>query len=163
MVKAVCQSLQETEMEVGELEEQMRTNVIEKTENAQCQKFACTRDHAMAVCLSDVVDRSDFFNSEWEIVYASDPQVVDTVELMQTAPLEVMVCIDDELVLEKSAGPEMKGAVNKMLVQELKKNIRNLSLFTAEPLVSMLPYQTIQQFRRLIAEFKITLQHLETV
>jgi hypothetical protein len=143
------------------LEEKMRTIVIEKTEEAQCQKFARVHGHSVAAYSSAVVDCFDFLNSEWEISYSRSNSAKDSIEMFQTAPINANAFICEEQEFEVSKEFVVSETLRNELVDEAKRNIRILSLFTAEPLTSMLPYETIEHFRRLIAGFKLTLGYLE--
>ena len=150
-------------MEDSGLEEKMRTIVIEKAENTQCKKFACVRGHSVTSCSSAVVDRSDFLNSDWEIAYSRLNSVNASERMFQAESMDANAYICEEQEFKVSTDPEVSEVFSNALVEEAKRNIRILSLFTAEPLSFMLPYETIEQFRRLIAEFKLTLGHLENV
>jgi len=138
----------------------MRTIVIDKTENSQCKKFARVRGHSVATYSSAVVNRSDFLNSEWEITYSRVNSANGSGKMLKTAAINA-----NDLICEENDGAytglDVSDEIRKVLVDEAKRNIRILSLFTAEPLISKLPYETIEHFRRLIAGFKLTLGHLE--
>jgi hypothetical protein len=147
----------------GGSEEKMRTIAIKKPENTQCKKFGSVRGHSLASCSSSVVSCSDFLNMEWKIAYSGTSNVIDAQEMLPAADTDATFSNCEELDLKVGSNLQAIDTVRNALVDEAKRNIRILSIFTGEPLSFMLPYETIEQFRRLIAGFKLTVDHLENV